>query len=75
MHKTQPVFALSLDGVLYPVIVEEARLKPGLIPTHKGPVRTLSELRDVAKIVFKTDPQLHCVKTKIYDNQYLYCLF
>ena len=54
---------MSLDGVLYPVIVEEARLKPGLIPTHKGPVRTLSELRDAAKIVFKTDPQLHCVAT------------
>ena len=43
---------MSLDGVLYPVIVEVARLKPGLIPTHKGPVRTLSELRDAAKIVF-----------------------
>ena len=55
---------MSLDGVLYPVIVEEARLKPGLISTHKGPVRTLSELRDAAKIVFKTDPQLHCVTTE-----------
>ena len=55
---------MSLDGVLYPVIVEEARLKPGLISTHKGPVRTLSELRDAAKIVFKTDHQLHCVATE-----------
>ena len=55
---------MSLDGVLYPVIVEEARLKPGLIPTHKGPVRTLSELRDAAKIVFRTEPQLHCVNTE-----------
>ena len=55
---------MSLDGVLYPVIVEEARLKPGLISTHKGPARTLSELRDAAKIVFKTDPQLHCVTTE-----------
>ena len=44
---------MSLDGVLYPVIVEEARLKPGLIPTHKGPVRTLNELRDAAKIGFQ----------------------
>ena len=44
---------MSLDGVLYPVIVEEARLKPGLISTHKGPCRTLSELRDAAKIVSK----------------------
>ena len=56
-------FLMSLDGVLYPVIVEEARLKPGLIFTHKGSVRTLSELRDAAKIVFKTDPQLHCAAT------------
>ena len=55
---------MSLHGVLYPVIVEEARLKPGLIPTHKGPVKTLSELRDAARFVFKTDPQLHCVTTK-----------
>ena len=50
---------MSLDGILYPVIVEEARLKPGLIPTHKGPVRTLSELRNAAKIVLKTNPQFH----------------
>ena len=55
---------MSLDGVLYPMIVEEARLKPGLIPTHKGPVRTLSELRDAAKIVFRTEPQLQYVDTK-----------
>ena len=55
---------ISLDGVLYPIILEEARLKPGLIPTHKGPVRTLSELKDAAKIVFRTQPQLHCVDTK-----------
>ena len=54
----------SLDGVLYPMIVEEARLKPGLIPTHKGPVRTLSELRDATKIVFRTEPQLQCTDTK-----------
>ena len=46
------------------MIVEEARLKPGLIPTHKGPVRTLSELRDAAKIVYRTEPQLQCVDTK-----------
>ena len=28
---------MSLDGVLCPIVVEEARFKPGLIPTHKGP--------------------------------------
>ena len=36
---------MSLDGVLYPVIVEEARLKLGLISTHKCPVRTLSGMQ------------------------------
>ena len=41
---------MSLDGVLYPMIVEEARCKPGLIPIHKGPVRTMSELRNAAKL-------------------------
>ena len=40
---------MSLDGVLYPMIVEKARLELGLISTHKGPVQTLSELRDAAK--------------------------
>ena len=28
---------MSLDGVLYPMVVEEARLKLGLIPTHRRP--------------------------------------
>ena len=51
-------FLMSLDGVLYPMIVEEVRLKPGLIPTHKGPARTLSELRNSAKFAYKSDPQL-----------------
>ena len=54
---------MSLDGILYPVIVEEARLKPGLISTHKGPVRTLSEFRDAAKTVFKIkSPAALCCK-------------
>ena len=33
---------MSLDGILYPVIVEEARLKPGLVATYKGPVQNMS---------------------------------
>ena len=59
------VLLMSLDGVLYPVIVEEARLKPGLI-SHSLMAKSelMSELRDAAKIVFKTDPQLHCVTTE-----------
>ena len=46
MHKPQPILLMSLDGVLYPMMVEEARLKPGLIPTHKGPARNMSELKN-----------------------------
>ena len=43
---------VSLHGVLYPVVVEEVRLKPGLIPTHKGPVRTMNELKNAAKLIY-----------------------
>ena len=39
---------MSLDGVIYPMVVEEARLKPGLISTHKGPARDMSELNNAA---------------------------
>ena len=31
------------------MVVEEARLKPGLISTHKGPARNMSELKNAAK--------------------------
>ena len=43
---------MSLDGILYPVIVEEDRLKPGLVPTHKGPVRNMSELKKAAQLTY-----------------------
>ena len=43
---------MSLDGILYPVIVEEARLKPGLVATHKGPVRNMSELKKAAQLTY-----------------------
>ena len=64
---------MSLDGVLYPVVlypvvVEEARLKPGLIPTHKGPVRTMSELKNAAKIVYTSSPPLQCISTINPEN-------
>ena len=54
---------MSLDGVLYPMVVEEARLKPGLIPTHKGPARTMSELKNAAKLVYTSTPHLQCIST------------
>ena len=43
---------MSLDGVLYPMVVEGARLKPGLISTHKGPARNMSELKNAAKLAY-----------------------
>ena len=54
---------MSLDGVLYPMVVEEARLKPGLIATHKGPARNMNELKNAAKLAYATHPQLQCIKT------------
>ena len=53
---------MSLDGVLYPMVVEEARLKPGVISTHKGPARNMSELKNAAKLAYATHPQLQCIK-------------
>ena len=36
-------------GVLYPMVVEEVRLKLGLVSTHTGQARTMSELKNAAK--------------------------
>ena len=36
---------MSLDGQIYPHLIEETRLKPGIIWTSKGNVTTLVELR------------------------------
>ena len=36
---------MSLDGQIYPHLIEETRLKPGTIWTSKGNVTTLVELR------------------------------
>ena len=40
---------MSLDGVVYPYLVEESRLKPGVIRTTKGNVFTLPALRQMVK--------------------------
>ena len=53
---------MSLDGVLYPMVVEEARLKLCLIPTHQGPARTMSELKKAAQISYTGNLQLQCLK-------------
>ena len=57
---------MSLDGILYPIIVEEARLKPGLVATHKGPVRNMSELKKAAQLLYtnNNNNMFHCVKTQ-----------
>ena len=54
---------MSLDGVLYPMVVEKARLKPGLISTHKCPARTTTELKNAAKLVYTSTPHLQCIST------------
>ena len=43
------------------MVVEEANLKPGLVPTHKVPARTMSELKNVAKLFYTLNPQLQCI--------------
>ena len=40
---------MSLDGVVYPYLVEESRLKPGVIRTTKGNVYTLPALRQMIR--------------------------
>ena len=37
----------SLDGYLYPFLVEETRIKPGFIPTTRGNVSHLAELKKI----------------------------
>ena len=41
---------MSLDGQIYPHLIEETRLKPGTIWTSKGNVTTLVELSTGLKI-------------------------
>ena len=47
------ILLMSLVGVLYPMVVEETRLKSGLVATHRGPARTMSELKNAAKFQLK----------------------
>ena len=55
---------MSLDGILYPVIVEEARLKPGLVATYKGPVRNMSELKRAAQLMCTNNHHIfQCIQT------------
>ena len=40
---------MSLDGKLYPYLIEENRIKPGVIRTTKGNVSTMSALRQIVR--------------------------
>ena len=40
---------MSLDGKLYPYVIEDSRIKPGFVRTTKGNVTHLSTLRQVVK--------------------------
>ena len=40
---------MSLDGKLYPYLIEENRIKPGFIRITKGNVTSMSGLRQVVK--------------------------
>ena len=55
---------MSLDGIIYPVIVEEARLKPGLVATHKGPVGNMSELKKAAQLMYTNNHMFQCIQTQ-----------
>ena len=44
---------MSLDGYLYPFLVEETRIKPGFIPTTKGNVSHLAELKKIIRTRFQ----------------------
>ena len=40
---------MSLDGYLYPFLVEETRIKPGFIPTTRGDVSHSAELKKMIR--------------------------
>ena len=40
---------MSLDGKLYPYLIEETRIKPGFVRTIKGNVTNMSSLRQIIK--------------------------
>ena len=44
---------ISLNGYLYPFLVEETRIKPGFIPTTRGNVSHLAELKKVIRSRFQ----------------------
>ena len=50
---------MSLDGKLYPYLIEETRIKPGFVRTTKGNVTHMSALRQVIKSGELIDEKQH----------------
>ena len=44
---------MSLDGKIYPFLIEEMRIKSAIVRTSKGNVTTLSELEYIIRPEFK----------------------
>jgi hypothetical protein len=44
---------MSLDGIVYPHLIEETRIKPGHVRTTQGNVTTLADLKQVIRAGFK----------------------
>jgi hypothetical protein len=61
---------MSLDGFIYPHLIEETRMKPGIIRTSEGNVSTLAELKHVIRLGIKIEadpPQSNMLDT---ENNY-----
>ena len=50
---------MSLKGEVYPKLIEETRLKPGVIRTTKGNVRTLAALKSVLRSGYSVKLGVH----------------
>jgi hypothetical protein len=55
---------MSLDGLIYPHLIEETRIKPGVVRTTQGNVSTLADLKSVIRSGFKIKAQKIVVKRK-----------
>ena len=55
---------MSLDGIIYPKLIEESKLKAGSLWTHKGKVTTLAELRHALgpNMTIESPSKVHIVR-------------
>ena len=72
---------MSLDGIVYPFLVEETRLKPGFIQTTSGLGRNLSDLKRFVKsgyIITDAHPSLSAMHSDTMNDEnerMEYCIF